>query len=692
MKLYNKVLAIAVAAFTLVSCNFLDVAPAERATFKDAMKTQASTEGWLYGCFNSVAGTNGAGCEGYEGGADEYTTPVLWSEYDNWKIRMASINATNISDSYWRVLYGDIGNVHLFLKQLDILKPEFLTEQDIIGYKAQINFVKAYYYFRIMQYFGPCPIVYEYADMSTTKDQYAGRSHYDYVVDYICQLLDEAYPNLPDSYSMDKYYGQGNKTIAAFLKAKVLLYAASPLWNGQFPWAEWKNAIETPGTNKYTGQPYGYDLVDKQFHIEKWYAARDAAEEALRVALDPAYGNRKLFTFDDAMTLMSQNQVEWDPRKGGCWYPGIDPATPQGEQFYKTVLTMRYAAAADEGQGNRELIWTNHTTPNQRTFKPRNMIYEGSGDNWQGGWSGGSVTLNAVEKFYTMNGKLPKYDANFTPEEDWFKSAGVKHTERSWDSGASLDRPEVINLHVGREPRFYAWINFDGGDMGPKLGNGKPKRLNLRSSDRDKNDPYTIYSGTDLDQAARDNNQSGYLSDKFCTPGQQWAATGGYSYTTFLFPMFRLAELYLFAAECYAEIYMHEGGAQNLEKALYYLNPIRERAGIEKLTTADCDNTDGDAVLSIREWVRNERFVELFQEGHRWHDIRRWVVGPKYLGAGKLEGLQCFVNYKKNASIEHFNQRVKLDGDFKWMDRLYMLPINLNELYSNPQMVQAPGY
>ena len=128
-----------------------------------------------------------------------------------------------------------------------------------------------------------------------------------------------------------------------------------------------------------------------------------------------------------------------------------------------------------------------------------------------------------------------------------------------------------------------------------------------------------------------------------------------------------------------------------MTQALNYLNAIRTRAGVPALTKADI-SSDKDSDTSIRGWVRNERFIELFQEGHRWHDIRRWVVGDKYLGAGKLEGLQCFVNHKANASVEHFNQRVKLDGDFKWLDRLYMLPITLNELYSNPQMVQAPGY
>lgn len=49
-----------------------------------------------------------------------------------------------------------------------------------------------------------------------------------------------------------------------------------------------------------------------------------------------------------------------------------------------------------------------------------------------------------------------------------------------WKS-ANLERPEVINLNVNREPRFYAWINFDGCDVGPYLVAGKPLRLDLRS-------------------------------------------------------------------------------------------------------------------------------------------------------------------------------------------------------------------
>lgn len=45
-----------------------------------------------------------------------------------------------------------------------------------------------------------------------------------------------------------------------------------------------------------------------------------------------------------------------------------------------------------------------------------------------------------------------------------------------------------------------------------------------------------------------------------------------------------------------------------------------------------------------------------------------------------------------NPTIEEFNQRVVVDGDYQWFDRMYLLPLGSTEVYSNPQMVQAPGY
>lgn len=676
MKLgYNKIFTVAASALMLASCDFLDVAPAQRATMNDAMKNKASTESWLYGNFDQVKSKSPITHSAYEGSTDEFTEPRIW-DYNNHRVAFGTLNATNVGDTYFRHIYGQISNCHLFLRELERQNPDFLTEQDKALYRAQMKFVKAYYYFRILNLFGPCPIIDEFVEPSTTKDQFPGRSHYDYCVNYICNLLDEAYPDLPGEYALDNTYGAGSKTACKALKSRVLLYAASPLWNGQAPWANWTNEgkYETPG--------YGDQLVSKTFDLNKWISAKQAAEEAIATAKQ--FG-RELMQIETALTMASQMQIPVQPKDGGNYLPVLfsdDPATEdvneaevEMEKFANHVMLMRLVMASDETMGNKELIWTYHSSGDigLAEAKPRNVIENSSGQ-WVGGWSGLSPTLNIVEQFYTKDGKRPVEDPNFAEESEWLKSAGL-----------GGDRSDIIKLNANREPRFYAWIHFDGCDVGPLINNGKPIRLDLKSSDRGKDGACN--SGYNYSQANRDLNQSGYLSDKFFSPAVRWTSSS-YSTNQRTYPvaLFRMAELYLNMAECCAEIYMNNGDEAELEAALVNLNEIRRRAGVPELTKDDCKDK------SIREWVRNERTIELFMEGHRYYDLRRWLKCEEHLAQGVREGLDAFVSKRVNPTFEQFNQRVKVDGDFVWNNRMYLLPIQSQELYSNPQMVQAPGY
>ena len=71
--------------------------------------------------------------------------------------------------------------------------------------------------------------------------------------------------------------GRATSTICKALKARVLLCAASPLWNGSFPYPNWKNVnFETPG--------YGMDLVSTTYDRSKWERALTAAQEAIWAA------------------------------------------------------------------------------------------------------------------------------------------------------------------------------------------------------------------------------------------------------------------------------------------------------------------------------------------------------------------------------------------------------------------------
>ena len=133
-------------------------------------------------------------------------------------------------------------------------------------------------------------------------------------------------------------------------------------------------------------------------------------------------------------------------------------------------------------------------------------------------------------------------------------------------------------------------------------------------------------------------------------------------------------------AECYAA----KGEVGN---ALIYLNRIRERAGIQGLTESEVAASG----MSITDWVRNERFIELWGEGHRYYDVRRWLLAPQQLKAGAREGLNM-LGAGKDPTFEAFNKRTVIKQPFQWDNRMYLWPIAWTEISNDPQLVQAPGY
>lgn len=665
----SNIIGIAASALLLASCEFLDVVPAKRADFEDAMKNKDAVESWIYGRgYHEIQWQNPFYYWTIEQTTDDFVLPEGQAQDEarekNYLMSHGMITSGNVPDTWW-ALYGAIGYINLFEQQLEEQNPSFLTEADKSLYRAHAKFLKAYYYLRVLQKFGPMAIVESYADPSTDKSSFPGRSHFDYCVEYICRLLDNACADggLPvANYNEQSGYGKGNQVICAALKSRLRLLAASPLWNGSFPFSQWQNTnFETPG--------YGKELVSYSFDIEKWRKAKTAARDAIDIA---EANGRHLVTMSEMETMAASDKIS--TTNAAYWIPGLDTSTPEGVEFYKRVLLMRYAMASDETMGNHELIWTVlgkgqwYLTTKSHVWGslPRRIIKKNDG-NWQYCYSHINPTLETVEAFYTKNGKLPKDDPDFTPQSDWLKSA-------------NLERPEVINLNVNREPRFYAWINFDGCDIGPYLVAGKPLRLDLRSYEA---------CGYSPDYAQGDLPQTGYLNNKFIAPAERYDYDGSYTDFDYPTPLIRLNEMYLNLAEACAELYMNGDGSE-LQNALDAVNVIRERAGIPLLTAADCG--DGEGQMSIRDWVRNERRVELYAEGYRYYDLRRWCIAAKHLSAGCRTGLDCFVSKRVNPTIEEFNTRVKVDGNYQWFDRMYLLPLAADEVYSNPQMVQAPGY
>lgn len=644
------------------SCNFLDVAPARTADLTDAMQDKNMVENWIFGCYSFVPNLNTAGYRNFEGSTDEYVYPDAWGKYDGQNVAYGLMNSGNVPASKWQETYGAIGNVHLFLRELERQNPYFLTEDDKALYRANAHFLKGFYYLRLLELFGPVPLVDEYISGDTPVSDFPGRSHFDYCVDYICKEFDaaSAIPQFQSGYVLDDTYGRGNPTICAALKSRLLVYAASPLWNGSFPFSDWRNtSYQTPG--------YGYELVSHSFDIEKWRRAKTATEEAIRIA---TANGRKLMDLEEWEHIKDMHS---DIDYYDIWLPGIDASSPEWKEFVDRMYLMRYITTSDETDGNKELIFISFNGDGEyknwdycMASLPRHIIQTNQNDKWYDGWCGVSPTLQMVESFYTDEGHLPEKVAGtdeFPAKSEWLKSAG-------------LDRDMVINLNVGREPRFYAWILFDGADLGPVLNDGSPLQVDLRSREA---------SGFKNDASENNQCQTGYLNQKFI-PAHTRFNRQTQDFNQYPLPMVRMAELYLNLAECCAMLSLN-GEAGELQNALDALNVIRKRAGVPELTAADC--TDD---MTILDWVKAERRIELFMEGRRYYDLRRWCEAEEYLQAGVRTGLDSFVGRIENPTIEQFNQEKVVDGDYAWYNRMYLLPVPQTDIYNNPQMVQAPGY
>lgn len=623
-------------ATVFTSCDYLDVVPPEQAGLPDATKDNDATLRFLYSCYAGVI--NPFNYSGVEAASDEWVLPELWNE--TMHRMLYNLNTPASLQDGWRWgnnTYRFIGQCFLFQDQLENAKG--VTDEQKKEWRAESEFLIAYYHMMTLMLYGPCPITDSYIPMDANESTYNGRSHFDYVVDWVVEKFDEAAKDLPATRHQDQW-GRATSTIAKALKARLLLHAASPLWNGNFPYPEWKNTkFETPG--------YGYDLVSTTYSRAKWERAQQAVQEAITLATNA--GGNSLYT-DEAMYERENVPLPF--------VPGVNANTAEGQAFLKKVMLMRYLVTTRTTEGNKEIIWGHAGQGNMEIGSQPHFILRHNNGNIIGGYSGVSPLLSTtIEYFYTKNGKRPAHDRQFTANADWFKSAGIN------------GRADIINLNVGREPRFYAWMAFDGGDYGNRINNGNPLRMEARNANTQGYNP-SVFN--------RDNNVTGYFSQKYIKPNYSRTPAGAQNNNQSKpRPLIRLAELYLTAAECAAEL-------GQTDEALRNLNIIRTRAGVPELTTADIT-----AEMPLRDWVRNERFIELWGEGHRYYDVRRWMIAPQTMAQGVRTGLNALI---VNPSFEVFNTPTVVNQPFVWDNRMYLLPLFLNEVYKNPQMVQAPGY
>lgn len=200
-----------------------------------------------------------------------------------------------------------------------------------------------------------------------------------------------------------------------------------------------------------------------------------------------------------------------------------------------------------------------------------------------------------------------------------------------------------------RDPRLRASVLFPGETFLKK-----------------KFDPFTSTS-PDL-MGSWPSTYTGYWVKKWVTSTDQSKGTDSGDLDFFII---RYAEVLLNYVEA-----LVESGDWNNPDVYTYLNAIRNRAGMP-----DVDRSRYNTQEKLRELVRRERRVELAFEGQRFFDIRRWKIGEQVMGTTVHGAVSPTTHQPIVVETRQFNP----EKDYLW-------PIPINELNTNPNMTQNPGW
>ena len=257
-------------------------------------------------------------------------------------------------------------------------------------------------------------------------------------------------------------------------------------------------------------------------------------------------------------------------------------------------------------------------------------------------------------------------------------------------NGLPLDDPESgfdpTHPWKGRDPRFYNNFIYDGVKVVSGTITDEKDEVwryaNLQTGGNYVNDPRTV-------------SRTGYLNYKFIPLGANiWDNTYGYSYAThFHLSWLRLADVYLMYAEAAAQGYGSPSGkSSNFSKnAIDALNTVRERAGVEPIS-----NKYTSSLNSFMDELIRERAVELSFEGHRFNDLRRWLLLTEYpyniktrQHFDRAAPLDTEVDPKEN-EVRNFREEVIVERNLT--NKHYWLPFNTDDVSIYPEFYQNPGW
>lgn len=317
----------------------------------------------------------------------------------------------NMSNQSKRSIWNCVRDCELLIDNIGRV-PD-MTDAEKARYTAEAKIILASKYFDGIRHFGGLPIV-DHA-FSGEEQLSEGRSTIEETVNFAIGLLDEAIaePNLPwalPDTDLDTWAGRMTKGAAAALKAKILCYAASPIFNSDTPYCteEPQDAVRELevwyGNYDQSRWQAVVDACEDFFEMNaangNYYQlvqASSPTEEGYRQAYRRAYrdrGNKETIIEVHDRVYMT----DWDQCPANVWHTGACAATLDWMEMFPWSDGRNYDGQKYYGQRPAEVdIFANRDPRLYETMvvQKRNFQFQYYGsDNPVQMWEGGEFLVN----------------------------------------------------------------------------------------------------------------------------------------------------------------------------------------------------------------------------------------------------------------------------------------------------------
>jgi len=647
----------------------------DRITIEKVFKSKVYTEEWLAHVFQEFKGENvDVASKGltphnfaddmYYGDRDRDFDPSKTElSYNMFKM---GIYTENDKQDSWTQCYRGIRNATTFIHHV-YMNTE-MTAAEIEDYRGQARFGRAYLYWLLLRKYGPIPLLPdEGIDYTQSYDDIATvRSTYEECAKFIADELLLAAKEMEKLGMNRGQDGSARPSCGAALatRAKVLLYAASPLANGN-----------TSSFSARLVDDVGKRLLSVDYQDEKWALAAAAARDVIELGVYRLYWVPIQETGDDA-TVVPPNDNNFSGKNWPEGWANIDPAKSYAQVFDGTL----------QASGNPELIFTRGN--NQDGESVADMVIHQLPRSATG-WNTHGLTQKLVDAYYMNDGKdIPGKDSEIGRGNGTNRLSGYVSAD-DYSKGKYRPLREGVSLqYANREPRFYASVAY----------NGSFWTLLNETLERNRNQQVFYYRDDTKGNGFNSSNaywlRTGFGVKKFVHPSDTYEGGSASRVISKAEPAIRYADILLVYAEALNEL----SGSYNIPSwrgTTYAISrdikeiqrgthPVRIRAGVP-----DYPAQVYTSKVELRKTLKRERFIELMGEGQRYYDLRRWMDAPVE-EALPVYGCNILMNVKER---DLFHRPVAIwTLKTTFADKMWFWPISHSELKRNKRLTQNPGW